>query len=181
MLLHDLMYHNNLLDTTRSPRAGEVPDVSYHFVPKEDFIALKDANGFIETACFSGNMYGTSKAAVEAVTSQNRICVLDVEIQGVRSIKKTDMNAIYVFISPPSFEVLEERLRGRKTETEESIAKRMEAARHDLKAANDEKLFDIYITNDELERALQDLEAFLISKYGGKLSILLLFWVEFFY
>ncbi|XP_036895964.1 guanylate kinase isoform X2 [Sturnira hondurensis] len=96
------------------------------------------AGDFIEHAEFSGNLYGTSKAAVRVVQAMNRICVLDVDLQGVRNIKKTDLKPIYIFVQPPSLEVLEQRLRQRNTETEESLAKRLAAARADMESRNQE-------------------------------------------
>ncbi|XP_040829576.1 guanylate kinase isoform X4 [Ochotona curzoniae] len=96
------------------------------------------AGDFIEHAEFSGNLYGTSKAAVRAVQAMNRICVLDVDLQGVRNIKKTDLRPIYISVQPPSLDVLEQRLRQRNTETEESLAKRLAAARADMDSRNQE-------------------------------------------
>nr|XP_029131651.1 guanylate kinase-like [Labrus bergylta] len=84
---------------------------------------------FIEHTEFAGNMYGTSKAAVQDVQAKNLICILVTDMQGVRSIKRTDLNPIYISIQPPSREVLEHRLRDRKTESEESLQKRLHAAK----------------------------------------------------
>jgi len=116
------------------------------------------AGDFIEHAEFSGNLYGTSKAAVRAVQAMNRICVLDVDLQGVRNIKKTDLRPIYVFVQPPSLDVLEQRLRQRNTETEESLAKRLAAARADLESSKEQGLFDLVIVNDNLDVAYRALE-----------------------
>ena len=107
--------------TTRKPRAGEVDGVSYHFVDQEIMPKLIENDKFLEHATFSGNTYGTSKAAVQSIVEQGKICILDIDMQGVIQIKKTDLNPLYVFIKPPSMEVLEKRLRGRKTENEENI------------------------------------------------------------
>ncbi|EHB18109.1 Guanylate kinase, partial [Heterocephalus glaber] len=96
------------------------------------------AGDFIEHAEFSGNLYGTSKAAVRAVQAMNRICVLDVDLQGVCNIKKTDLRPIYISVQPPSLAVLEQRLRQRNTETEESLAKRLAAAQADMDSRNQE-------------------------------------------
>uniref|UniRef100_G1MCX0 Guanylate kinase n=1 Tax=Ailuropoda melanoleuca TaxID=9646 RepID=G1MCX0_AILME len=116
------------------------------------------AGDFIEHAEFSGNLYGTSKAAVRAVQAMNRICVLDVDLQGVRNIKKTDLRPIYIFVQPPSLEVLEQRLRQRNTETEESLAKRLAAARVDMESSKEQGLFDLVIINDNLDMAYRALE-----------------------
>ncbi|KAJ0065048.1 hypothetical protein NL108_001053, partial [Boleophthalmus pectinirostris] len=118
--------------TTRNPRPGEEDGKDYHFTTKEAMKQGIDNGDFIENAEFSGNMYGTSKAAVEDVLAKNVICILDVDIQGVRRIKETDLNPIYISVQPPSMEILEKRLRDRQTETEDSLQKRLEAARIDM-------------------------------------------------
>ncbi|XP_032097999.1 guanylate kinase isoform X2 [Sapajus apella] len=99
-----------------------------------------------------------SKAAVQAVQAMNRICVLDVDLQGVRNIKATDLRPIYISIQPPSLHVLEERLRQRNTETEESLEKRLAAARADMESSKEPGLFDVVIINDSLEQAYAELK-----------------------
>eukprot|EP00069_Balaena_mysticetus_P022542 bmy_03327T0 len=141
------------LDTTRDPRPGEENGKDYYFVTREVMQRDIAAGDFIEHAEFSGNLYGTSKAAVRAVQAMNRICVLDVDLQGVRNIKKTDLRPIYIFVQPPSLDVLEQRLRQRNTETEESLAKRLAAARADMESSKEPGLFDLIIVNDSLDKA----------------------------
>ncbi|TTM04433.1 Guanylate kinase [Bagarius yarrelli] len=104
----------------------------YHFTTREKMQEGMDNGEFIETSEFSGNMYGTSKSAIEDVQAQNLICILDVNLQGVKNIKQTDLNPIYISIQPPSMQILEQRLRDRQTETEENLQKRLEAARIDM-------------------------------------------------
>ncbi|XP_042105470.1 guanylate kinase isoform X14 [Ovis aries] len=140
-------------DTTRDPRPGEENGKDYYFVTREVMQRDIAAGDFIEHAEFSGNLYGTSKAAVRAVQAMNRICVLDVDLQGVRNIKKTDLRPIYIFVQPPSLDVLEQRLRQRNTETEESLAKRLAAARADMESSKEPGLFDLIIVNDSLDKA----------------------------
>ena len=82
---------------------------------------LMNNNEFIETAEFSGNQYGTSKQSVQDVLQSGKICILDIDVQGVKAVKKTDLNPRFVFIKPPSLQVLEMRLRARGTETETSL------------------------------------------------------------
>ncbi|XP_032951717.1 guanylate kinase isoform X7 [Rhinolophus ferrumequinum] len=125
----------------------------YYFVTREVMQRDIAAGDFVEHAEFSGNLYGTSKAAVRAVQAVNRICVLDVDLQGVRNIKKTDLRPIYIFVQPPSLDVLEQRLRQRNTETEESLAKRLAAARADMESSKEPGLFDLVIVNDSLDKA----------------------------
>ncbi|XP_066847463.1 guanylate kinase isoform X4 [Anser cygnoides] len=136
----------------------------YHFVTREEMKKEIDAGEFIEHAEFSGNMYGTSKAAVQAVQAQNQICVLDVDIQGVKNIKRTDLNPIYISVQPPSMDVLEKRLRDRQTETEESLLKRLSAARVDLELSKEPGLFDLVIVNDDLEKAYSELKEVLLKE-----------------
>ena len=151
--------------TTRKPREGEKDGVSYFFVSREEFLKLVEQSAFIEHAEFSGNMYGTSLQAVRSVGESGKICVLDIDQQGVRSIKKTDLNPIFVFIKPPSMEILEQRLRDRNTETEESLQKRLSAVKAELEYAEQPGVHDIIIVNDDLEVAFNKLETFLKSKY----------------
>jgi len=151
--------------TTRQPRPGEEDGKAYHFVTKESMQAAIDQGEFIEHAVFAGNMYGTSKAAVEAVRSKGLICILDIDVQGVKSIKKTDLKSNYVFVKPPCLEVLEERLKDRGTETEESLVKRLAAAKQDLEYGEAPGNFDIVIENDNLEAAYSILDEYLHKVY----------------
>uniref|UniRef100_A0A3Q3LEY4 Guanylate kinase n=1 Tax=Mastacembelus armatus TaxID=205130 RepID=A0A3Q3LEY4_9TELE len=134
------------------------PVIDYHFTTREAMQDSIDAGEFIENAEFSGNLYGTSKAAIEDVQAKNLICILDVDIQGVKRIKETDLNPIYISIQPPSMEILEKRLRDRQTETEESLQKRLEAARIDMELSKEPGVFDIVIINDDIERAYEELK-----------------------
>ncbi|XP_060000442.1 guanylate kinase isoform X3 [Lagenorhynchus albirostris] len=151
------------LQRVPDPRPGEENGKDYYFVTREVMQRDIAAGDFIEHAEFSGNLYGTSKAAVRAVQAMNRICVLDVDLQGVRNIKKTDLRPVYIFVQPPSLDVLEQRLRQRNTETEESLAKRLAAARADMESkppltlpppsGEEPGLFDLIIVNDSLDKA----------------------------
>ncbi|XP_035375770.1 guanylate kinase isoform X2 [Electrophorus electricus] len=150
--------------TTRKPRPGEQDGKDYHYVSREVMQASIDNGEFIESAEFSGNMYGTSKAAVQEVQGQNLICILDVDMQGVKSIKRTGLNPIYISIQPPSMDVLEKRLRERKTECEENVQKRLQAARVDMEISREPGLFDVVIINDHLEEAYEALKGALLPE-----------------
>lgn len=151
--------------TTRKPRPGEVDGKNYHFTDRDQMLNGINANEFLEHTEFSGNIYGTSKKAIRDVLVSGRICALDVDIQGVISVKKTDLNAIYFFIQPPSIEILEKRLRSRGTETEESLEKRLSLAQRDLNMIMNEKdMFDFVIVNDDLEMAYELLKSNLASQ-----------------
>jgi len=151
--------------TTRPARPGEENGVAYNFVSKEDMQKAIANDEFIEHATFAGNMYGTSKAAVETVMERGLICILDIDVQGVISMKKTSFNSNYVFIMPPNTKVLEERLKGRGTETEDSLKKRLDLATRDMEYGQTEGNFDIIIVNDDLDTAYASLMEFLKEKY----------------
>ena len=138
--------------TTRQPRPGEEDGKDYHFVTKEQMQELISAGEFIENATFSGNNYGTSKASVEDVLTRGKICILDIDVQGVKAVKETDLTPLFVFIKPPSLDTLEERLRSRGTETEESLSKRLGAAAAEMEYGEAEGNFDTIIVNDDLEK-----------------------------
>ncbi|KAJ3731774.1 guanylate kinase/L-type calcium channel beta subunit [Lentinula guzmanii] len=141
--------------TTRAPRPGEQDGKQYHFVTREKFLALRQEGAFIESAEFSGNFYGTSFQTVREVQDKGRRCILDIEAQGVRQIKATDLNPIYCFISPPSLTSLRERLRARGTETEASIQKRLATALNEIQYAKEPHVHNFVIVNDDLDRAYQ--------------------------
>ncbi|XP_008328791.1 guanylate kinase 1b [Cynoglossus semilaevis] len=155
---HEGVFGFSVSHTTRSPRPGEENGKDYHFTTREAMEEGISRGDFIENAEFSGNLYGTSKAAIEDVLAKNLICILDVDIQGVKRIKDTDLNPIYISIQPPSMEILEKRLRDRQTETEESLQKRLDAARIDMELSKEPGVFDIVIINDDLERAYEELK-----------------------
>ena len=94
------------------------------------------------------------------------ICILDIDVQGVKSMKKTSFQSNYIFVSPPSLEILEQRLKGRGTETEESLKKRLEAAKVDMVYGEAKGNFDLVIINDKLDEAYNILETFLKEKYS---------------
>ena len=149
--------------TTRKQREGEIDGVHYYFVAKDEFLDAKDRGEFIETAEFAGNMYGTSRGAINRLQMAGQICVLDIEMHGVHQIKKTPgLDPHYVFIKPPSLEDLEVRLRARKTETEESLQKRLGRAVEELEYGSKAENFDLVITNDTLENAANELREFMI-------------------
>lgn len=149
--------------TTRKPRPGEIDGEHYHFTNKEDMsAALKDGK-FIESACFSGNIYGTSKAAVEKVLKDEKVCILDIDTQGVKQIKQSGLHPWYIFIDPPSLEVLEQRLRQRSTEDEESLRNRLKVAAAEIEYGKTPGNFDIIILNDDLDRAYNELKTYLVN------------------
>ncbi|XP_076762698.1 guanylate kinase isoform X1 [Xylocopa sonorina] len=149
--------------TTRAPRPGEEDGKHYYFTTQDKMRKQIERGEFLETATFSGNMYGTSKHAVEDVQQAGKVCVLDIEMQGVKQIKQSSLNPLYVFIKPPSIEELEKRLRGRKTETEETLQRRLSIARTEIEYGNKPGNFDIVIENDDISKAYEKLREFVMS------------------
>ncbi|TFA99339.1 Guanylate kinase [Trichoderma ghanense] len=146
--------------TTRAPRPGEVDGVHYHFVSMEAFEDLIARDGFVENAKYGRNRYGTSKMTIEEQTKKGKVVVLDIEMEGVKQIKQSGISARYVFIAPPSIETLEKRLRGRGTETEQSIQERLAQAQKELDFSKTPGVHDIIIVNDDLESAYKKFEEF---------------------
>ncbi|KAF9975208.1 guanylate kinase [Actinomortierella ambigua] len=147
--------------TTRKPRAGEVDGREYNFVTREEFLAGVERKEFIEHAEFSGNLYGTSVAAVRTVGEQGKICILDIDMQGVKLVKETDLNPWYLSLQPPSIEILEQRLRSRGTESESDIQKRLAASSAEIEYAKEEGAYDEVIVNDDLETSYAKFKAFI--------------------
>lgn len=150
--------------TTRTPRAGEVNGKDYNFVSVDEFKSMIKNNEFIEWAQFSGNYYGSTVASVKQVSKSGKTCILDIDMQGVKSVKAIpELNARFLFIAPPSVEDLKKRLEGRGTETEESINKRLSAAQAELAYA-ETGAHDKVIVNDDLDKAYKELKDFIFAE-----------------
>mmetsp|Transcript_45825 Transcript_45825/g.74774 ORF Transcript_45825/g.74774 Transcript_45825/m.74774 type:complete len:317 (-) Transcript_45825:129-1079(-) len=158
---YPLKFGFSISHTTRNPRPGEKNGVQYHFVTKEEFEKLKP--DMIEWAAVHNNMYGTSTQAVRDVISQGKVCILDIDVQGAEAVKRTNLNPFLIFIKPPSLEILEKRLRGRGTETEEAIQNRLKNAQKELDASTKPGLFEKILVNDDLEVAYKELKAAIAS------------------
>lgn len=141
--------------TTRNPRAGDIPGKTYHFISKEEFEKKIQENEFLEWAEVHGNYYGTSKKFIENALQKGKSVILDIDVQGAKSVKKKFPQAKTIFILPPSEEIWIERLRGRGTDSEESIQKRIENGKKELL---EKDWFEYQITNDNLETAFQELK-----------------------
>ncbi|KAK3318782.1 guanylate kinase [Apodospora peruviana] len=149
--------------TTRLPRDGERDGVDYHYVSKEAFADLKAKNGFVESAQFGSNFYGTSKATIEEQTAKGKVVVLDIEMEGVKQMRASGFPARFVFIAPPSEKELERRLRGRNTDKEEDILKRLAQAKNELEYSNTPGVHDKIIVNRDLEVAYNELKDFVYA------------------
>lgn len=141
--------------TTRQPRAGEVDGEHYFFLERQAFERQVAEGGFLEWAEFAGHLYGTPRPPVEAQLAEGRPVLLEIELEGARQVRSSFPSAGQLFLAPPGFEELERRIRGRGTDSEEAIARRLERARVELAAAEE---FDAVVVNSDLETALGDLE-----------------------
>ncbi|BFI43329.1 guanylate kinase [Marchantia polymorpha subsp. ruderalis] len=144
--------------TTRQPRNMERAGVHYHFTERPMMEAAIKEGKFLESADVHGNLYGTSILAVEAVADAGKRCILDIDVQGAELVKKSTLNALFIFISPPSFQELEARLRGRGTETEDQIQKRLKNAKIEMDRSTDTTLFDHLVINDNIDVAYEQLK-----------------------
>lgn len=145
--------------TTRKPREGEIHGKNYFFLTHEEFKNCIKNNEFLEWAEFSGNMYGTQKNYVQEKLTQGKNLILEIDTKGALNVKKIMPEATLIFILPPSLEELEARLRGRHTETEEAIQKRLKSTRLEMENS---KQFDYQIVNDDIEKAVLSLEKIMI-------------------
>lgn len=150
--------------TTRRPRQGELDGVHYHFVERAEVEAAIGRGEFLESAEFGGNLYGTSKRSVRNVQSLGKVCVLDIDIEGVKQLKESDLNAICVFILPPSIDELRNRLVERNTETADSLKKRLDQASREIAFGTAYGNCHKLILNKELETAYVEFRVFVIHE-----------------
>ena len=141
-------------DTTRSPREGEIDGVHYFFVDDAEFDQLVETGGFLEWARVHENRYGTPRARVEEHMAKGGQVLLEIDVQGALNVRKVYPDAVLVFIEPPSMEVLEQRLRGRGTEDEQSLELRLADAAGELEMARE---YDERVVNDDLQESCAEL------------------------
>ena len=146
--------------TTREPRPGEKHGVDYEFLSREEFERRRDAGFFAEWAEVHGNYYGTPLEATRELLAEGRDVLFDIDVQGASQLRRTIPGARLIYVLPPSRDELERRLRSRGTESEESLARRLSVAAQELAQAH---WFNLWIINDDLERAWQDLRAAYIA------------------
>ena len=150
--------------TTRKPRPGEVDGKDYVFLTEKAFEERVKQGEFLEHATVFGNQYGTLKEVVDAQRASGKHVILVIDTQGAMELKKKT-EALYIFIAPPSLEVLEERLRNRRTESPETLKKRLKWAQYEMDQA---KHYDYTIVNDDLETAYVALKSIIVSRnYEG--------------
>jgi guanylate kinase len=142
--------------TTRKPRVGERDGVEYHFVDRTSFLALRDAGRLLESAEVHGNLYGTGKDELERARAEGVDVLLDLDVQGAAQVRERVSEAVTVFILPPSYDVLERRLRGRGQDDEFAIRRRLAAAGREIDAF---ERYDYAIVNDELDVCVEELKS----------------------
>ena len=152
--------------TTRAPRPTEEHGRDYLFIKQEEFDQIERQGGFLESARYVGNSYGTPVLPIKQRLMEGIDVILDIEVQGARQVKKKMPKAVAIFLFPPSMAVLEERLRARGTDPEEKILQRLERARKEYARA---AFYDYLVINDEVERAVEEICA-IITAEGCKLE-----------
>jgi len=147
--------------TTRPQRKGEINNVHYTFISEKKFRSMITGKKFAEWAMVHGNLYGTSVDRLKKLSREGSDILLDIDVQGARQVKGTYKNTVYIFILPPSMEILKKRLMKRKTESGEAVAMRLKKADDEISSY---KEYDYVIINDKLDQAYRQLESIIISE-----------------
>ena len=148
--------------TTRSPRPGEVDGVSYFFLSEEQFKEKIAHDGMLEYACYNGNFYGTPLDKVDEWLALGCDVLLEIEVQGARQVKEKRQDAILIFLVPPSMAEAELRLRGRNSESEDTLKARIATSRQELEQA---QYYDYVVVNSTVDRSICDIEAILRAEH----------------
>lgn len=147
--------------TTRASRPGETDGKEYYFRSKEEFLKMIEDGELLEWAEFLGNFYGTPRFHVEAMLNQGKTIILEIDIQGGKQVKNLYTEGVYIFIVPPSLEVLSERLHGRGTECEEVIQNRLARALEELENIKD---YDYIVENNDIKVAVEKLKSIIVAE-----------------
>ncbi len=147
--------------TSRQLRPGEIDGVDYNFITRARFEEMVEADEFLEWADVFGNLYGTCATDVERELSHGRDIVLVIDVQGARQVRLRYANTVGVFVLPPSFETLEQRLRGRSKDPEDAIQRRLRTARNEVAAFAE---YDYVIVNDELDACVDRLRSIILAE-----------------
>ena len=162
---HQDQYALSISATTRKPREGEEHGREYFFLTVEEFQNMIAEDALIEHACYVGNYYGTPRSYVEEQMAAGRDVILEIEIQGALEVKKKFPDTLLLFVTPPSAEVLEERLRGRGTETEEVIRERLKRASQEAMYMDQ---YDYILVNDNLETCVEQMHQLIQSQHNAQ-------------
>lgn len=141
--------------TTREPRKGEIDQKHYFFMDEKEFKKIIYRGGFLEWASFANNFYGTPKDVVKEKIEKGINVLLEIELEGARQVRKSFPQGLQIFLAPPNLSELEKRIRGRGTESEESISQRLAIAKKELIA---QKEFDAVIINEDIDNAFFEIE-----------------------
>ena len=154
---HDPDYHYVVTCTTRDPRPGEIDGVSYHFMDRRDFLAVRDTGGLLEANEVHGNWYGTPKAGVREALAKGRHAILKIDVQGAQVVKDAVDSALLIFVVPPSLETLFKHLQARRTETADELELRQRNAALELAKADD---YDHVVVNVEgdVDRTAEEID-----------------------
>src|SRR5919201_5238430 len=147
--------------TSRAAREGETDGVDYNFVSRTHFEGMIAAGHFLEWADVFGNLYGTCAADTEALLAAGQDVVLVIDVQGARKVRQRGIETTAIFVMPPSFDVLEQRLRGRSKDTEADIQRRLQVARKEVASFVE---YDYVVVNDELTAAVDRLRGIVIAE-----------------
>ncbi len=153
--------------TTRFPRSGEVHGKDYYFLSDAEFDKMLDGNKFLEWASVYDHRYGTPKDPIEESLKKGKDVLLDLDTQGALHLKKSYPEAVLIFIKPPSLEALQQRLKGRATESAERMQQRIDRATHEIEES---KNYDHIVLNRDLHEAKQELKKILQASHGGNSS-----------
>ncbi|MBU8899214.1 guanylate kinase [Corallococcus sp. H22C18031201] len=148
--------------TTRRPRGKEQEGVDYRFVDVATFQQKIERNEFVEWAEVHGHFYGSPQSVVDDARSRKGVAIFDIDVQGGQAIKRKHPDAILIFVLPPSMEELERRLRDRMTDSDETIRRRMLAARSEIERGI--ASYDYIVMNDDFERAYQELKSVVVAE-----------------
>lgn len=140
--------------TTRAPREGEKDGVNYYFIGEDEFVKKIGDGGFLENAVFCGNRYGTPKEPVLKMLEDGKDVILEIEVQGAMQVRSSYPEGVFVFVLPPDMKTLEDRLRGRNTESSDVIAKRLARAREEFNFIDK---YNYVLLNDTVENAVRRL------------------------
>ena len=147
--------------TSRAARQGEIDGVDYNFVSRSRFEAMVAAGEFLESADVFGNLYGTAAADTERLLAAGDDAVLVIDVQGARKVRRSGIEAISVFVMPPSYAELEHRLRGRSKDSEDAIQRRLQVAREEVASFAE---YDFIVINDELSSTVNQLQAIVLAE-----------------
>ncbi len=160
LVRHDSHLHHLVSHTTRAPRPGEVDGRDYTFISQGEFRRMIDEELFAEWAVVHDNYYGTSMERIREVLRRGESVLMDIDVQGAGQIRKRELGGTFVFILPPSMKALSERLRNRRSDSEDVISRRLQKAAEEIQCY---KKYDYLVVNDEFDKALEELRAIITA------------------